>query len=159
MPVLVTDSERYVLRLGRNVLGGRGPDAVGLTALTALSAAAVITLRPDGTALIQRISASVIVKVDGGPLGAMPHPLNSGARLSIGHARLTYMVESPERKTAQSETPDKDPAESAEDKPGTPTEVIEVMSAPVVGGRLIELGTGCVYPVPRDGLVIGRDAD
>lgn len=159
MSFLIADQERCALRPGRNTLGGRGADAVTLTALVGLAPAAVITIRPDGTALIQRISAAVIVKVDGGPLGAMPHPLNSGARLSIGHARLTYMVESPERATAVPDARDKATPESADDKPGTPTEVIEVMSAPVVGGRLIELGTGCVYPVPRDGLVIGRETE
>jgi pSer/pThr/pTyr-binding forkhead associated (FHA) protein len=159
MSFLTADQERYALRPGRNTLGGRGADAVALTALAGLAPAAVITIRPDGTALIQRISAAVIVKVDGGPLGAMPHPLNSGARLSVGHARLTYTAESPERETATSDSPDKATTPGSDDKPGTPTEVIEVMSAPVVGGRLIELGTGCVYPVPRDGLVIGRGAE
>jgi pSer/pThr/pTyr-binding forkhead associated (FHA) protein len=159
MSFLIADQERCALRPGRNTLGGRGADAVTLTALAGLVPAAVITIRADGTALIQRISAAVIVKVDGGPLGTMPHPLNSGARLSIGHARLTYMVESPARATAAADSPDKAAPESADDQPGTPTEVIEVMSAPVVGGRLIELGTGCVYPVPRDGLVIGRGTE
>lgn len=156
MSFLIADQERYVLRPGRNTLGGRGADAVGLTSLAGLAPAAVITVRPDGTALIQRISAAVIVKVDGGPLGAMPHPLRDGARLSIGHARLTYAAAAPEKEPVGATTPDK---ESSEERPTTPTEVIEVMSAPVIGGRLIELGTGCVYPVPRDGLVIGRGAE
>jgi pSer/pThr/pTyr-binding forkhead associated (FHA) protein len=151
MSFLIADQERYALRPGRNTLGGRGADAVALTLLTELTPAAVITIRPDGTALIQRISAAVIVKVDGGPLGAMPHPLHDGARISVGSARLTYAAGAPERGA-----PDETSDAAAGDKPGTPTEVIEVMSAPLVGGRLIELGTGCVYPVPRDGLVIGR---
>ena len=151
MSFLIADQERYALRPGRNTLGGRGADAVALTLLSELTPAAVITLRGDGTALIQRISAAVIVKVDGGPLGAMPHPLNDGARIAVGPARLTYAASAPER----APRPEAD-VPSPTGKPGTPTEVIEVMSAPVVGGRLIELGTGCVYPVPRDGLVIGR---
>jgi pSer/pThr/pTyr-binding forkhead associated (FHA) protein len=124
---------------------------VALTLLAELTPAAVITVRSDGTALIQRISAAVVVKVDGGPLGAIAHPLQDGARITIGPARVTYVATSPERAT-QAEQGSATPAE----KLGTPTEVIEVMSSPVVGGRLIELGTGCVYPVPRDGLVIGR---
>jgi pSer/pThr/pTyr-binding forkhead associated (FHA) protein len=151
MSFLIADQERYALRPGRNILGGRGADAVTLTLLAELTAAAVITVRPDGTALIQRISAAVIVKVDGGPLGAMPHPLHDGARIAVGPARLTYAAAPAERAA-----PEETNAATSGDKPGTPTEVIEVMSAPVVGGRLIELGTGCVYPVPRDGLVIGR---
>ena len=154
MSFLIADQERFALRPGRNTLGGRGAEAVALPLLAELPPAAGITVRPDGTALIQRISAAVIVKVDGGPLGAMPHPLNDGARIAVGPARLTYAAATPD---------DAGPAESSDppsgDKPGTPTEVIEVMSAPVVGGRLIELGTGCVYPVPRDGLVIGRGAE
>jgi pSer/pThr/pTyr-binding forkhead associated (FHA) protein len=151
MSFLIADQERYALRPGRNTLGGRGPDAVALTVLAGLAPAAVITIRPDGTAVIQRIAAAVIVKVDGGPLGAMPHPLSKGARLSVGPARLIYAETAPDRESAE-ETG----TSASEDIPGTPTEVIEVMPVPVVGGRLIELGTGCVYPVPRDGLVIGR---
>ncbi|MDQ3949180.1 MAG: FHA domain-containing protein, partial [Gemmatimonadota bacterium] len=151
MPFLIADQERYALRPGRNTLGGRGSDAVALAQLAELPPAAVITIRPDGTALIQRISAAVIVKVDGGSLGAMPHPLSNGARISVGPARLTFAATAPER----DEATETEPAASS-GKAGTPTEVIEVMSAPVVGGRLIELGTGCVYPIPRDGLVIGR---
>jgi pSer/pThr/pTyr-binding forkhead associated (FHA) protein len=154
MSFLIADQERYPLRPGRNVLGGRGADAVALTMLAELAPAAVITLRPDGTALIQRISAAVIVKVDGGPLGALPHPLANGARISVGPARLTYAATAPEREEVT-----KAGAARVEDKPGTPTDVIPVMSAPIVGGRLIELGTGCVYPVPRDGLTIGRGAE
>jgi pSer/pThr/pTyr-binding forkhead associated (FHA) protein len=155
MSFLIADQERVPLRLGRNTLGGRGADAVALTSLTGLAPAAVITIRPDGTALIQRIAAAVIVKVDGGPLGALPHPLNDGARVSIGPARLTYAQAPIQRNTPAPAA--KVPASS--DKPGTPTEVIEAMPPSVVGGRLIELGTGCVYPVPRDGLVIGRGED
>jgi pSer/pThr/pTyr-binding forkhead associated (FHA) protein len=152
MSFLIADQERYALRPGRNILGGRGADAVALTLLAELAPAAVITVRPDGTALIQRTSAAVIVKVDGGPLGTMPHPLHDGARIAVGRARLTYAAVAPER-AAPAETG----APASGGTPGTPTEVIEVMAAPVVvGGRLIELGTGCVYPVPRDGLVIGR---
>jgi pSer/pThr/pTyr-binding forkhead associated (FHA) protein len=151
MPFLIVDQERYPLRPGRNTLGGRGADAVAFAMLAALAPAAVITIRPDGTALIQRISAAVIVKVDGGPLGAIPHPLNDGARIAVGPARLTYAATGPERDEAA-----KTEAAASDDETGTPTEVIQVISAPVVGGRLIELGTGCVYPVPRDGLVIGR---
>jgi pSer/pThr/pTyr-binding forkhead associated (FHA) protein len=154
MPFLIAHQERYALRPGRNTLGGRGSDAVALSQLADLPPAAVITIRADGTVMIQRISAAVIVRVDGGPLGAMPHPLADGARIAVGPARLTYTTTAPEPE-ADAEF---EPAASS-DKPGTPTEVIEVMSAPVVGGRLIELGTGCVYPVPRDGLVIGRGAE
>lgn len=159
MSFLIADQERFALRPGRNTLGGRGADAVALMSLAGLAPAAVITVRPDGTALIQRISAAIIVKVDGGPIGTMPHPLTSGARIAIGHARLTYMQEAPERETAADGRPPTTAGTDADEKPGTPTEVIEAMSAPVVGGRLIELGTGCVYPVPRDGLIIGRGAE
>ena len=148
MSFLIADHERCALRLGRNVLGGRGPDAVALAVLAELAPAAVITIRPDGKALIQRLSAAVVVKVDGGPLGAMPHPLSPGARISIGPARLTYVASSPDG--------DKPNDSRLAEKPATPTEVIEAMAPPLVGGRLIELGTGCVYPVPRDGLAIGR---
>ncbi|MFN2565812.1 MAG: FHA domain-containing protein [Gemmatimonadaceae bacterium] len=155
MPVLVADSERYELRLGRNVLGGRGPDAVELTSLAALAPAAVITIRPDGTALIQRISAAVIVKVDGGPLGAMPHPLSHGARLALGPVRLMYGADATPERAEQTARPRETPSDTSR----APTAVVAAMSVPVVGGRLIELGTGCVYQVPRDGLVIGRGAD
>jgi pSer/pThr/pTyr-binding forkhead associated (FHA) protein len=159
MSFLIADQERFALRPGRNTLGGRGADAVTLTALADLAPAAVITVRPDGTAVIQRISAAVIVKVDGGPLGALPHPLADGARVAIGPVRLTYTEAPLTGGASERRGPDQLASSSPEDKPGTPTEVIEALTAPVVGGRLIELGTGCVYPVPHDGLIIGRGAE
>ena len=152
MPFLIADNERVALREGRNTLGGRGPDAVALTQLAALPPAAVITVRGDGTVTIQRISAAVIVRVDGAPIGALSHALSNGARLSLGSVRLLYEADG---------NPDKRPTDRGQAAPdGTrvPTDVIPTMRTGIASGRLIELATGCVYPVPRDGLVIGRGA-
>ena len=151
MPFLIADTERFALRVGRNTLGGLGSDAVTLSPLTGLGPAAVVTLRPDGSAIIQRISASIIVKVDGGPLGALPHPLAHGARISVGQARLLYADPAAERAGA---APDPKYHEATD----APTESIPVVRAPQASGRLIELATGCVYPIPPTGLVIGRGA-
>ena len=151
MPLLIADAERFALRIGRNTLGGLGSDAVMLTPLTGLPPAAVITLRADGTAIIQRISAAIIAKVDGAPLGALPHPLAHGARLSIGQARLLYADPATERAGAPTDPKHHDSTDA-------PTESIPVVRASYASGRLIELATGCVYPIPQTGLVIGRGA-
>ena len=151
MPFLIADTERFALRVGRNTLGGLGSDAVTLSPLTGLPPAAVVTLRPDATAIIQRISASVIVKVDGGPLGALPHPLAHGARISVGQARLLYADPVADRANT---TPDPKHHDSTD----APTETIPVIRTQHATGRLIELATGCVYPIPPSGLVIGRGA-
>jgi pSer/pThr/pTyr-binding forkhead associated (FHA) protein len=151
MPLLIADSERFTLRVGRNTLGGLGSDAVTLTPLTGLPPAAVITVRTDGTAIIQRVSAAIIVKVDGGPLGALPHPLSHGARLSVGQARLLYADPAADRAGAT-----RDPKHH--DSTDAPTDTIAVVRTHAASGRLIELATGCVYPIPNTGLVIGRGA-
>ena len=156
MPFLVADAERCELRPGRNVLGGRGADAVDLSALATFPPAVVITIRPDGSALIQRISASVVAKLDGAPLGAMSHTLADGARISLGTARLTYVGT---RAAGEGRPADPAAAANGDDTSRVPTAVVPTVAALVVGGRLVELGTGCVYPVPRDGLVIGRGAE
>jgi pSer/pThr/pTyr-binding forkhead associated (FHA) protein len=151
MPFLIADTERFALKVGRNTLGGLGSDAVTLTPLTGLPPAAVVTLRGDGTAIIQRIAAAIIVKVDGGPLGALPHPLTHGARISVGQARLLYADPAGERAGAI-------PDPKHHDSTDAPTDTIPVVRTQHASGRLIELATGCVYPIPPAGLVIGRGA-
>jgi pSer/pThr/pTyr-binding forkhead associated (FHA) protein len=152
MPFLIADNERVALREGRNTLGGRGPDAVALTPLGSLPPAAIITVRGDGSVIIQRIAAAVIVKVDNAPIGALSHALSNGARLSVGPARLVYedAATDRDRKT--------DRVDTVSDDVRAPTDVMPSMRTGFASGRLIELATGCVYPVPRDGLVIGRGA-
>ena len=150
-PFLVADAEYCALRVGRNVLGGRGMEAVALGQLASLPAAAVITVRPDGGAMIQRIAAAVIVKVDGGPLGAAPHPLNEGSRIAVGPARLVYTMRDA---SVAGATEAKGRTSGVRSK--VPTEVMAAVPAPHASGRLIELATGCVYPIPDGGLVIGR---
>jgi pSer/pThr/pTyr-binding forkhead associated (FHA) protein len=152
MPFLTADNERVALREGRNTLGGRGPDAVALTPLAALPPAAVVTVRNDGSVVIQRIAAAVIVRVDGAPIGALSHALNHGARLALGSVRLTY-----ENPPATGAAPSAG-ADAEKDDTRAATDVIPAMRSGLASGRLIELATGCVYPVPRDGLVIGRGA-
>jgi hypothetical protein len=100
VPFLISDAERAPLRIGSNTLGGRGADAVPLTALAGLQPAAVITLAGDGSAEVQRLSAGVVVKVDGEPLGAASRALRHGARLAVGAVRLMYADPSAQRTSA-----------------------------------------------------------
>jgi hypothetical protein len=97
MPFLIAGVERYALRLGRNVLGGQGQDAVPLMALAAFAPAAAIIVHPDRTSTIQRLTAGVVVTIDGESLDSAQHRLSHGARLGIGPCRLMYVSPSARR--------------------------------------------------------------
>ncbi|GAC1650823.1 MAG: hypothetical protein NVS4B3_10230 [Gemmatimonadaceae bacterium] len=146
MPFLTSDGERYPLRLGINTLGGRGADVVApeLTPLAALPPAAEITLHPDETVFIKRLSAIVVVKVDGDTIGATSRGLHDGSVIEIGKNRLIYDA-------AALEVP-----------------VHSGASAPQLGqrrgpsalrsrARLVAVRGGKTFPIAPGGLLIGRD--
>jgi pSer/pThr/pTyr-binding forkhead associated (FHA) protein len=149
MAFLISDAERCTLRPGSNTIGGHEADAVALTSLAGLQPAAVITIEPDGSAYIHRLAAGVIVKVDGEPLGAAPHPLIHGARLVVGTARLMYAQPTAQRDRASGASAAGDPSEA-------PTELVAAVPAADGTGRLVEVRTGRAFAVPSAGLVIGR---
>ncbi|HEX5973445.1 MAG TPA: FHA domain-containing protein [Gemmatimonadaceae bacterium] len=79
-----------MLRPGRNTLGGRGADALPIAGLAFQPAVATITLPESGPAIIQRVTAAVVVRLNDVPLGVAPAELRNGATIDVAGIRLVY---------------------------------------------------------------------
>lgn len=145
MPFLTARSDRATLRLGSNVLGGRGRDAVALSALASLPATAVLVVRPDALSVIRRLAPQAVIRVDGHSVGAAPVELRHGARIDIGNCQLTYGHPAPLRAG-----PDTDPASLG-------TELMPSVQDQKSQYRLVETRSGNVVDIPESGAVLGRE--
>src|SRR5690348_8111569 len=90
MPQLKSGAEHSVLRPGKNTLGGRGPDALPIAGLAFQPAVATITLPESGPAVIQRVTAAVVVRLNDVPLGVASAELRNGATIDVAGIRLIY---------------------------------------------------------------------
>jgi pSer/pThr/pTyr-binding forkhead associated (FHA) protein len=149
MPLLRSGADRCTLRPGANTLGGRGATALAVPALAWQPAVATITVPPQGPVLIQRTTASVVVRLDDEPLGVAPAELRHGAHIDFAGCRLTY---------------DAGPGEAAPEENSSSTAQIAVSSEPArhhagepSPARLVHLSSGRVFPIPLRRMVIGRD--
>jgi len=147
MPLLRSGADRCTLRPGTNTLGGRGQDALPVPALAWQPAVATITVQPQGPVLIQRTTASVVVRLNDEPLGVGPAELKHGAHIDFAGCRLTYDAELPA---------------AAEEMGKENTAQIPVSAQPARGAvappaQLLHLSTGRVFTLPGRKVLIGRD--
>jgi pSer/pThr/pTyr-binding forkhead associated (FHA) protein len=147
-PTLCSGGERCSLAPGRHALGGRGADALPLTALESQPRAATLTVADDGSATLQRTTASVVVRIDGETIGISPVALHHGARIEFGECRLlfesSHSAPTP-RVTGSSErrAPTRPDASSNGDR--------------ATAAALVDARTGQRHPLAGRRLVIGRD--
>ena len=155
MPQLLHGADRCLLLPGTHSIGGRGADALELAALEWTAAVATITVpRPGmGIAVIQRTTASVVVRLNDEPLGIAPASLHNGDTIAFERCRLTYQTDN----TGKSAVSAFDESGSAwKDAPsrGRGTAV------PIVSGiraRLLNVGTGAAFALSDRRIVLGRD--
>ncbi|MEO7822035.1 MAG: FHA domain-containing protein [Gemmatimonadaceae bacterium] len=145
MPFLTARDGRATLRLGSNVLGGRGKDAVDLGALASLPATAVLVVRPDALSVIRRLAPQTLIRVDGHSLGAEPAELRHGTRIDIGNHQLTYGHPAPLR------------AGPGADPSAVGTEMLPSVTVEKSHFRLVESKTGLVVEIPESGATLGRE--
>jgi pSer/pThr/pTyr-binding forkhead associated (FHA) protein len=152
MPVLKSGADRVTLRPGTNTLGGRGVDAVPVAALAFQPAVAIITVQGDGPAIIQRSTASVVVRLDDQPLGVGPVELHHGAHIDFPGCRLTFESDSVTGSMNKA-------SPAASNGRGEVTVMAERQSAPVsISARLLNVKTGEPFPLPTTRkIVVGRD--
>ena len=150
MPFLTLGAEKHELRLGANTLGGGDADAVTLTPLAGLPAAARITAEASGAAVIERVSPDADVTVDGEALGETAVPLRHGTRIAVGACAMTYAAP---RGGGRDRPPPREPRRG----PSRPTEVVPIFASPAETGRIVEVATARTFYVPMSGAVIGRD--
>lgn len=152
MSFLVIARERYPLRIGENMLGGRAAGAVGAPALSGLPLFAVITVIP-GTPASIRAAGSLPVRVEGFVLGSEPRQLSHGARIEVRECRIRYGELSLVDSTSSVVGIEIDEEQMLAIAPV----LQEVGGADDFGARLIDLSRGSVHGVPPSGLHIGRD--
>ncbi|MEO7456503.1 MAG: FHA domain-containing protein [Gemmatimonadaceae bacterium] len=149
MPLLISGADRCALEPGTHTIGGRGADALLLSALEWQPAvAAIIVPRPgEGPTLIRRTTASVIVRLDGNPLGIAPAELADGATIEFADCHLTFDADitgiSAIRATG---------ATTAEHAIGEDAKLVSA-----IGARVVHTQTGQAFALTDRRVVIGRD--
>lgn len=154
MPVLAFGVERCTLREGTYTLGGRGPNALPLAALETSPEVATIVVEVSGESTIQRLAASVVVRLDQVPVGIAPKALVDGVEIEFNAYRLTYQSDSAAVATV---TPrsftmalrDEGLPESAPMSEGSTTQAGQARLVNVLTGSAVDLGASRV--------VVGRD--
>jgi pSer/pThr/pTyr-binding forkhead associated (FHA) protein len=137
--------------VGNNTLGGRGADALPVTALAWQPPVATITVPAHGPVLIRRLTASVVVRLDEQPLGVAPAELRHGTHIDIAGCRLTF----------EADLPGTEPAPAGL----TPAAALAAVGGPaalpanLAPARLVVLKTGAAFPLSARKTVIGRDTD
>src|SRR5690242_11714969 len=90
MPQLKSGAEHAVLRPGRNTLEVLGPDALPIAGLAFQPAVATIMLTEQEPAVIQRVTAAVVVRLNDVPLGVAAQEMRHGATIDVAGMRLIY---------------------------------------------------------------------
>jgi pSer/pThr/pTyr-binding forkhead associated (FHA) protein len=164
MPLLILGADRCSLHPGTHTIGGRGADALQLAALDWHSAVATITVPPPGTgpALIRRITAAVVVRLDDEPMGIASAELHNGATIDFDGCRLIYETDN----TGKSAVATHDSANGsggARGREWTPERPVRRTREPAlplatgIGARLVNVQTGHSFALTDRRIVIGRD--
>ena len=155
MPILRSGADRCVLRPGKNTLGGRGAEALPVSALAWQPPVATITVPEHGPVLIQRITAAVVVRLDDQPLGVAPAELRHGAHIDLAGCRLTYEADVAAHDTSSTSN-GLAPTGSTPIPRSAPT---PPEASQPSGATLVNLRTGEEFPLPNRRVSIGRDTD
>jgi len=139
-----------VLRPGKNTLGGRGADALPIAGLAFQPAVATITLPESGPAVIQRVTAAVVVRLNDVPLGVAPAELRNGATIDVAGMRLVYDAFGG---TAEQAAASRSGEHATSASGGTST------AAPAPAARLVNVKTGESFSLTGHRVSIGRDLE
>ncbi|MDQ2667562.1 MAG: FHA domain-containing protein [Gemmatimonadota bacterium] len=147
MPLLILGSDRCTLAPGSHTIGGRGPDALELTALEWRPAVASITVPVPGAGpcTIRRLTAAIVLRLDGELLGIASAELHNGATIEFEGIRLTYEADVTGSSMVHSAV------EAGRDSDAGSRLVSGI------GGRLVNTKTGQRFALTDRRVVIGRD--
>jgi hypothetical protein len=147
MPVIKVNGQQFALQPGQNRLGG------GTTADVVIGnedvIQAIVDLGADGRATIRKASEQSNIRVNSMALGG-PTPLIHGDKVEIAGKELFFADDA--KVGATQFVSASDVAAIAAKRTGP------ARATASTGGRLVSLVDGKEYPVPDDGVVIGRDA-
>ena len=169
-PTLRAGEQLCSLLPGVHALGGRAPDAVPLPALQNQPRAATLTVSEEGATVLQRTTASVVVRLDGEPIGIAPIELRVGARIEFGDCRLWFDVDGSGAEGAARPTGEQAaavPKESGRALPSSgpgdtrPSVAAwaprKVEAERTIDAALVAVRTGARHPLPMRRISIGRD--
>lgn len=151
MPLLRSGTDRAVLRVGSNTLGGRGADALSVAALAWQPPVATITVPVHGPVMIRRLTASVVVRLDEQPLGVAPAELRHGTHIDIAGCRLTYEADMPGTQSGE--------GRATAGAGASISGAMPLLPAQLSPARLVVLKTGASFSLPAQKTVIGRDTE
>jgi pSer/pThr/pTyr-binding forkhead associated (FHA) protein len=155
MPQLKIGTDRCALRSGPNVLGGRAAGALPIAGLAWQPAVATITIPDVGAVLIQRITASVVVRLNDVPLGVAPVELRDGAHIDIAGCRLIFdafpTAAPPDLRVSAAESPALESAHA--------DQAHSVIPEPLADARLVNVRTGEAFELSGRRISVGRDGD
>ncbi|HXT16542.1 MAG TPA: FHA domain-containing protein [Gemmatimonadaceae bacterium] len=155
MPLLDSGAERCAMPTGTYVVGGNGPDALPITALECCPAVATIVVPSSGESTIQRLTASVVVRLDRVPLGVAPKELHDGAQIEFGDCCLTFKTANAGEATI---TAGSDLATSGEWMlHGRYTAPAAAPAKPATRARIVNARTGDTIDLEHHRVVVGRD--
>jgi pSer/pThr/pTyr-binding forkhead associated (FHA) protein len=149
MPLLILGSDRCALRPGLHTIGGRGPDALEISALEWRPAVASITVPMPGAGpcTIRRITAAIVVRVNDEPLGIAAAELHNGATVEFEGCRLTYEADVTGSVMVHSATEDRRDSDRERG-----SRLVNTIAA-----RLVNMKTGQPFALIDRRVVIGRD--
>ena len=169
-PTLCAGDERCPLRPGVHGLGGRASDAIKLSALETQPRAAILSVGADGTVMLQRTTAAVMVRIDGETIGIAAVELHHGATIEFGDCRLVFETDGTigsngGRRTGERATSGASPVGA---RPlslvtgATPAGVAapstnEPHAKDATSASLVVTRSGTRHPLPARRIYIGRD--
>lgn len=154
MPLLNSGTERCALRTGTYTVGGSGPDALPIASLEYSTAVATITVPPSGPSTIQRLTASVVVRLDGEPLGIGAKLLHDGAHIEFAAIRLVFSSEDAGAAVVTSQSS----AVELSDMPVAARPAAATTLASTVHARIVKVRTGEAIELGNARVVVGRDS-
>ncbi len=153
MPLLNPGAGRCALRTGTYTIGGNGPDALPIASLEWSPPVATITVPPAGPATIQRLAASVVVRLDREPLGVAPKPLHDGVLIEFSACSLSFTSDDAGAATITMASNIAEPGDHA-----VCAEPRGTTLAPTLRARIVRLRTGEAIELGNYRVVVGRDA-
>lgn len=151
MPVLQSGAETCDLETGTYTIGGRGPNALPLAALEGSPEVATIVVPTSGASTIQRLAASIVVRLDRAAIGIAPKALPDGAEIEFNGCRLTFIADETDEAAPASEPANEAaPVSASNTLPHEPT---------THGGkaRIVNLRVGNALELGDARVVVGRD--
>jgi pSer/pThr/pTyr-binding forkhead associated (FHA) protein len=163
--------DRCALGPGVHGLGGRANDAIKLTALEGQPRAAILTVGRDGTTVLQRTTAAVMVRIDGETVGIAAVELHHGATIEFGDCRVVFETDASVATSARRHTGERAAtnATAARTDAARPLALVAKRAGPdgepqppfdakgTTSAALVVVRSGARHPLPPRRIYIGRD--